>query len=320
MNSLSSNLPPSELSHQIDQIIQTTNQVLLISTRAAHDPLLSLKVMDHQKLQLIHERMAEIDRATQCFGKTNSQTTSRLMTLPMLNEGPYRMMNQCLAQIEAKRNALKESSFKIKKEILEIKRLQVRYQEQKEKLEAMSQGELINSFELENLKIDLEYTEVCLAEKITYLTDATHYYEAALKEIAIYQESYEEIRRNHQIPEKWDEVDFEKAEIKAHIKTAFRLAVRDIEMSGRLNCATMEYFEQFGINPLTAKNLVLQYYQQQETLMQGSEEQGPRMPNLYALQHFLEEMAEFFKESYRDAMKVRGLETHISEWAAYTKS
>jgi hypothetical protein len=271
--------------------------------------------------------MLEVDRANLAFAKTNSQTTSRLMTLTMLNEGPYRMLNQCLAQIENKRAALKENTFKIKKEILEVKRLELNLKFQQTEILKLER-ELNSStcsdssameFKLGHLKIDLEKTSLDIAEKITQLADSTNYYEAALKEIAIYQESYEEIRKNNHIPENWDEVDYEKAEAKAHVKTGFRLALRDLEMTGRLNCATMEYFEQFGINPMTAKNLVMQYYHQQQKLMEESPDQPPMMPTIHMLNQFLEEMTEIFKDSYKEAMKIRGITTHISEWAAFTK-
>jgi len=73
------------------------------------------KVMTTEKLNQIAEFMPEIDRATTVFGKQNSQTTASLMTLSMLESGPYRVLRQILAQIEKKRGALKENMYKREK-------------------------------------------------------------------------------------------------------------------------------------------------------------------------------------------------------------
>ncbi len=74
------------------------------------------------KLADINKKMAVMTRATQSFGKRNSQTAAKLRTLSMLACSPYRALRQCLSQIENKRKAIKESIFTIKeKECLRIK-------------------------------------------------------------------------------------------------------------------------------------------------------------------------------------------------------
>ena len=51
-----------------------------------------LAVIDSKKLAKISQRMVEIDRANLTAGKQNTQTTSSLMTLTMLSDGPYRRL------------------------------------------------------------------------------------------------------------------------------------------------------------------------------------------------------------------------------------
>ena len=66
-----------------------------------------LSVIDSKKLAKISEKMKEMDRANNSFGKGNTQTTSQLMTLTMLCDAPYRRLRQVLAQIEKKRATLR---------------------------------------------------------------------------------------------------------------------------------------------------------------------------------------------------------------------
>ena len=70
-----------------------------------------MATMTPNKIAKIRERMVEMDRANQSLGRKNTQTMNQLMTLTMLTESPYRMMRQCLTQIERKRQAVEEAHF-----------------------------------------------------------------------------------------------------------------------------------------------------------------------------------------------------------------
>jgi len=76
-----------------------------------------LPTITDEKLALIASKMPEIDRANHTAGRSQTQTTNQLMSLTMMSDSPYRMMRQCLSQIEKKRNALEEAYFKMKKKI-----------------------------------------------------------------------------------------------------------------------------------------------------------------------------------------------------------
>ena len=54
------------------------------------------------------------------------------------------------------------------------------------------------------------------------------YLEGALKELATYQEVYDEIKKSHNIPDDWDELNLESEEITNHIRMAFRNGVRNV--------------------------------------------------------------------------------------------
>jgi len=261
-----------------------------ILTRAADDKSLSFKTIDSEALQKISDNMPEIYRATSVFGKGDSQTSSMLMSLNMVSVGIYHKLKQILAQIERKRMALKESIFKIQKDRVKIQQLL----EKQPELDHWAQ----------------QLNEIEVAELTTAEVDAQVYIEACLKSIGMYQEAYLEICKNHNIPDQWDEEDYEKAEIEHHIKSAFTNAIRDLGAGQKMNHGTCEYFEQMGINPIVGYELTARYMKKVHEAI--SEDKAPSIEIQYA---FLNEMYEMFKDEYKKAMKNAGLDKIIhGDW------
>lgn len=321
------------LAEAVDTMIEKTTKVLAISTRASSDEvkdLINFNTFDDKKLAKISDRMPEINRATKAFGKQNSQATSKLMSLTMLNAGPYHRLKQCLAQIERKRGALKENTFKMQSQALKLRKHEAKREDLIEdiatmtaELEATGSKEEISSIDQANMKSlersirDLHFQEeeleIKIAKIIAGLVDSQEYYEAALKEIGLYQDSYEQIKISNNIPDTWDEQDYEEAEILAHVKTAFNHGIRDITSHGKLGMGTLEYLEQFGVNPSAAETLINEYLGKNAEMI----ERGEELPHIDNLHGFLDEMGEMFKDSYLDAMKNVGLETLLSKWCIY---
>jgi len=296
----------TELALQVDKLIDKSNVFMQISTRGA-DPnsnsLVNFKVFDETKLAKLADNMPEINRATNVFGKQNSQATSKFMTLQMIAQSPYRRLKQCLAQIERKRGALKENIFRLRKEKVELDRL----------LYKKSNLESLESFDKET-DFDLQIIEIEIQEKAANIADSTLYIEGALKEIGIFQESYNEIKESYNIPDNWDEADYERAEIEEHVKTAFLHVIRDVEMTGRLNVGTHEYLEQYGVNPHTAYKLVLKYLSNVEKM-----EAQDKYANIRILYDFLDEMYETFKNEYKHAMERIGIKSLITSDMLYVE-
>ena len=92
---------------------------------------------------------------------------------------------------------------------------------------------------------DTELSRIKLAETKTGIDTSKKYIEGALKEIGIFQDAYEEIRENNNIPEDWDEEDAELDEIRHHIRQAFRQSHRDMILHGTINQGNAEYLEQY---------------------------------------------------------------------------
>ena len=240
----------------------------------------NLPTMTKDKIAKISERMVEIDRANQTTGRKNTQTTNQLMTLTMMTDSPYRRLRQCLAQIERKRHALEDTHFKALK-------LKERIKQWEEKGDAVS---IIKIAEAEHKQ----------QRELMYL-------EGALKEIAIFQEAYDEIRRNNNIPEEWDERDAEMDEIRHHIRQAFRQAHRDTLHLGSISVGNAEYLEQYGIHLHTAQNVINKYVAECQRVI---DEEG-NMPNISHLYEFLDNCVEIFGKEYEHVMKHIGIDTLV---------
>ena len=243
--------------------------------------LSSLAVMDSKKLAKISDKMKEIDRANQAVCKRNTQATGQLMTLTMMCDAPYSRLRQVLAQIEQKRSAIEDAAFKLRKEKIQVKRLRE------------------NGDELAVLK----------AEQMEHnFYRSRNYLESALKELATYQEVYDEIKQAHNIPDDWDELDLEKEEIANHIRMAFRNGIRNVMATGSLGQGTTEYLEQFGIHPITAYQMIKQYVDDCDALLKDGK--APTVNHLY---DFLDQCAENFKDSHKAVMRRIGINNLIKD-------
>ena len=235
-------------------------------------------------MKKITERMVEVERANNSLGRRNTQTTNQLMTLTMLTDSPYRRLRQILAQIENKRDALRSNFFKHQKLKLEMK-----------------------EWEEEGTPL----SRIKLAEAEAGMANGKKYIEGALKEIGIFQDAYEEIRKNNNIPELWDEEDAELDEIRHHIRQAFRQSHRDMILNGSISQGNAEYLEQYGIHLQTARNFIATYIAGVEKMIN---EDG-KMPNIDHLYEFLDNCVEVFGEEYIKVMHHIGITELVrSEW------
>ena len=244
-----------------------------------------LAVIDSKKLAKISQRMVEIDRANLTAGKKNTQVTSQLMTLTMLCDAPYRRLRQVLAQIEKTRNAIEENIFNLRKKKVELKRLR-------------ESDDELDIIEGDHIEHGMQRGKI--------------YLEGALKELAMFQETYDEIKKTHNIPDDWDEINMEKEEIANHIRMAFRNGVRNIMTGGALGNGTLEYLEQFGIHPQTAHKMIAGYIEKTNKLIE--EGRAPTVDHLY---EFLDYCAETFQDAHKAVMKRIGIEELIKDEYLY---
>ena len=254
--------------------------------------------------------MPEQNRAMSIFSKTNSQTAASLMTLHMLEGGPYRVLRQIIAQIENKRAALKENEYLMAEAEVEIREITDKIANptlyMKQEFGRLDiEGRVINYEPTESqIGFQIEKWTLERDKKASMIADAQTHIEEAYKEIGAYKDRYKEICKNNNIVEgEWDEQDFEESEIANHIKVMFRNGIRD-RMQGPHNMGTQEYMESFGIEPVLAYQLIdIFILKLKEGMKEGK---APSIEMRYA---FFDAMYERFKDEYKKAAKRIGLDS-----------
>jgi hypothetical protein len=259
---------------------------LVISNEVVNDLVKSTSISS-EALTKICDRLPELERAKSAVGRTNSQTTSTLMTMTMLADSPYRQMKQCLAQIDSKRNALIEAHFNVKKNQVKIKKWE------------KSDNEL-DQIKAEEAKVGMEQMKSSV--------------DNAMREIGLYQDIYDKIRDANKIPEDWDEEDFESSEVANAIRMGFRQAIQNLMSSDRISISTVEYWEQFGIHPMVGEKLTRDYMHSVKTEI----DEG-KFPSVQSMHMFLEQMVETFKDEHQHSLKRMGLEKIVNDDYVYKK-
>jgi hypothetical protein len=236
--------------------------------------------LSQESVQKIFDRLPELVRAKKSIGRRNSQTTSILQTLNMISDGPFRQMKQCLSQIGNKRDALTECFFNIEKKKLAIKEWQ---------------------------EVDSEMSRLLINETESQITRTAEGAEQALKEMGMYQDLYDKIMKENNIPVDWDEADFEEAEVSNHLHLCFRQVVQDVIVNGRVSKGVAEYLEQYGVNPVVGNYLTVQWVNK----MQEECETG-KYPSVKEMHKFLDEMAETFKDEHKHCLSRMGVDKIVS--------
>jgi hypothetical protein len=128
-------------------------------------------------------------------------------------------------------------------------------------------------------------------------------FNSSLKELGLFQDLYDSIRKNNNIPDNWSEKDFEKQEIENMIRMAFRLGIQDLASSGRTSKSFVEYMEQIGIHHQVAETKIREYLNTTQIRINNMEKVS--IKDMY---YFLDEMAQEFKDSYQIALQRIGLD------------
>ena len=249
--------------------IEIFNQVTEIAT------------LDKKQIAKITARLPEYKRGSSIIGHSTSQSSYSLQTMQMISDSPLSRMKQCLAQIDKKYKAIQEAYYKIEKKKLTVEKLRTQ---------------------------TTEHARLTAQEYTSQIESITISMNTSLREIGMFQDMYDSIKKNNNIPDNWTEKDFEKQEISNMVKSSFRIAVQDLSASGRVSKAAVEYWEQLGIHPQLAESYTREYLTTTQLKINNKEKISIR--DMYA---FLDEMAEEFKDAHKDALSRIGLDELGSE-------
>jgi len=235
------------------------------------------------QLEKIESRLSELYRVKAIIGHSHSQASYTLQTLTMLDASSLSQMKQCITQIEHKYQAVREAFFNIEKKKLEIK-------------------------ELQSNKPVSELSKLKIREYESGIESAQNSMGNALREVGMFQDMYEAIRKSNNIPLEWNEHDYEKQEIANMVRRSFRLGIQNISSGSRVSVASVEFWEQLGIHPQLAEAYCRNYLQQVNDLIKDGKEFDVRI-----MYEFLDGMAQKFKDSYKFALDRIGLKELGSE-------
>ena len=209
-------------------------------------------------VELVSTRLTEMVAKTQSFGRSNSQTTTSLMSLTMLTgQAPHRQVRQVLAEIAKRQSALSEA--------------QVSYVELAEKASDPVCSEAL--------------LEAKQRQKAFQLQQMENHISGAVKDIAVLIAAYDNLVATHGM-ENWTEEDFERHENKFHVRRGFELLYRNLVELGRGKEASIEYLQQFGVHIQIALCEVTGYINTtDERISKGAR------PTAADLEDFLDQMA-----------------------------
>ena len=244
---------------------------------------LPVKAITKSQLAKIESRLPELHRAKAIIGHSTSQASYALQTLNMLDDSPMSRMKQCLSNIEHKYQAVREAYFNIEKKKLEIKELQI-------------------------TKPVTESSRLKIRENETSIEGIQNSMGNALREIGMFQDMYDAIRKSNNIPEVWTEHDYEKQEIANMVRRSFRIGIQSLSNGGSVSIASVEFWEQLGIHPQSAEAHCRNYLGQVQKIIKEGKE-----PDVRVMYEFLDGMAERFKDSYKFALDRIGLKELGSE-------
>ena len=240
-----------------------------------------ITTLDKKQITKIISRLPEYKRGSSIIGHSTSQSSYSLQTMQMISDSPLSRMKQCLAQIDKKYKAIQEAYYKIEKKKLIVKKLR---------------------------KESNEHSRLTVQEYSSQIKSITISMNTALREIGMFQNMYDSIKKNNNISNNWKEKDYELQEISHMVKASFRLAIQDLSASGRVSKAAVEYWEQLGIHPQLAESKTRTYLVLTQEKINSSTKVTIR--NMY---EFLDKMAFEFKDAYQDALSRMGLDELGSE-------
>jgi len=128
--------------------------------------------IERKQYDKVLSRLPEYHRGSVIIGNSTSQSSYSLQSMQMISDSPFSRLKQCLAQIDKRYQALRESHFKIEKMKLEIEDL-------KEKSDKYSR-----------LEVD---------EKIVLIEEIQKKMAQSFRRMGMFQDMYDAIMKNNNI-------------------------------------------------------------------------------------------------------------------------
>lgn len=273
----------------------------IISRQEIEENVFKLKSIHNSQLSKISSDMDEIHEVSNIFGRRSSAFSRINLTLNHIT--PYQNLKQCISEIENRRLALKENFFKIKENLIKIKILRLEIDQQQ-----TTYMDFDNSSDVEKIAAKNELKELEIDRLQSSIIDIRLYVEGALKEIAIFQQAYNEIKESFNI-KTWDEKDFEEAEAEYQIKRCLQQCIRNIIECGRIRSDNQEWLENLGINPFHIQQQLLQL-----PLFQQRQKSEISYSNILDI---INNLYEDYKDYYKIRLEQKGIKNTYNRQIIY---
>lgn len=229
--------------------------------------------------------IAEVQYTERIFDRSRSQWMLKFLTCS--NADGWLRLRQISAEMCSKRMALSEAKFNY------LKRL----------TEAKIKREDMLSEKSENKKLLLE---IEAAELESQATEILSKVEGAMKEVETLAQMH------HALKEKLGDIteeEFEKAQIKSHIKRATMQAVRDVKEKGCIGAGNGEYLEQSGVSTSAIQKEILAFIEQ---------ESRSNIGDTSLLHSFLDAIANKYSGAAIQQAEWLGFDPHANKSFTYT--
>lgn len=258
---------------------QSIKNVTLSSQKADEEMLKLYKLkfpiieseINEQAVDIISETIPEIMQKTNAFGRQASQHTLGLMSLTMLNgnSSPIRLLRQISVEIQARVDAARAG--------------QVSLMEMKKNVAHLMERDVSEGLD--------EHEMNALVAQTTSKHELVGSLNGTLKDLASLCNYYERIKKTHNIDDEWDEVTFEKAEKKHHVRRCFEMLYRNLISQKSAGESVLEYMSQHGLHPQVAIREVGAFVNFQEQKINKDD-----VPDGTELEDWLDSMAEKYED------------------------
>jgi hypothetical protein len=285
----------------------------IVSRQDIEGNIFKLKSISNNQLRKISSDMDEIHEVSNVFGRRSSAFSRINLTLNHIT--PYQNLKQCVAEIENRRLALKDNVFKLKENLIKVKILELEIERSNCNFNDGLGGFNAPKFGIidntEKIAAQNELKQIEIEKLQASIIDIRLYIEGALKEIAIFQQAYNEICESFNIKD-WDENDFEEAEAEYQIKRCFQQCVRNINEFGRIRSDNQEWLESLGISVANIINDIIRIAKYDNTNKRQLGHYNDVIDLIHAL--YIK-----YKDHYKERLKQKGIKNTYNNQVIYCR-
>lgn len=242
-----------------------------------------------ENVKRVNTALVKMEPVHKNFGKSQSDFQIRVLNIGS-STSSQRSLSKISAEVQKKRDALEENKYNIMLEQVELEKLYKKLEIEQDTLERMTLEILINKTK-------------------SQLSRGMNAYEGAMKAVLSLEKAYDSQLK---LCQNFNEVEFEKAEVKSHIQRTLLQSLQDMRSTGGgIGNGEQKYINSIGLNITKVRKKLLQYLQ-----TENDQEGYSNVSMLDFIDSFSDELIPHALES----IKYRGLDTEYDESIGYKEN